>query len=136
MGPLMPQEKVFEDVEIHDVNDMNERRYHKVKDAVEKQEGSPVIWKALSVIIAMLAIVYDLAPVDAVPDVVPLFGWLDDVGFTIMAALNAYQHFSKDQKATFVRIAKYVKWMMIALVVIAAASVGGLFYALVNLIMH
>ena len=136
MGPLMPQEKVFEDVEIHDVNDMNERRYHKVKDAVEKQEGSPVIWKALSVIIAMMAIVYDLAPVDAVPDVVPLFGWLDDVGFTIMAALNAYQHFSKDQKATFVRIVKYVKWMMIALVVIAAASVGGLFYALVNLIMH
>ncbi len=130
----MAQEKVYEDVEVHS---MHERMRKPVSESGSKeQEGSPVIWKALSVIIAMLAIVYDLAPVDAVPDFVPLFGWLDDVGFTVMAALNAYQHFSKDQSATFVRLVKYVKWMMVALVVIAAATVGGLFYALVNFIMH
>lgn len=134
MGPLMPQEKVFEDVEIHDVNDMNERRYHKVKDAVEKQEGSPVIWKALSVIIAMAAVLYDLSPIDAVPDAIPIFGWLDDVGFTLMAALNAYQHFSKDQSSMVVRLAKYVKWMMVAFIVLAGVAVGGLITAIIALV--
>ena len=131
----MANDKVYEDVEVHNVNELHQTSERHDKGG-ELQKESPVIWKALSVIIAMLAIVYDLAPVDAVPDFVPLFGWLDDVGFTIMAALNAYQHFSKDQTATFVRVAKYVKWMMVAFVVIAAAAFSGLFVAIIALIMH
>ena len=128
----MTQEKVYDDVEVHDMNDMHQTK-RGVK-AGEVQAESPVIWKALSVIIAMAAIVYDLSPIDAVPDVVPLFGWLDDVGFTLMAALNAYQHFSKDQSAIYVRLAKYVKWMMVALIILAGVAVGGFVTAIVALV--
>ena len=131
----MANDKVYDDVEVHDMNDMHRNRRNDVKTDAGQSE-SPVIWKALSVLIAMLAIVYDLSPIDLVPDAVPLFGWLDDVGFTLMAALNAYQHFSKDQSALVVRLAKYVKWMMVAFIIIAGVAVGGLVTAIVALVTH
>jgi len=131
----MANGKVYDDVEVHDVNDLHQSRRNDVKSG-EAQNGAPVVWKALSIIIAMLAVVYDMSPVDAVPDVVPLFGWLDDVGFTLMAALNIYQQFTKDQSAFTVRLAKYVKWMMVALIVIAGVAVGGLVAAIIALVTH
>ncbi len=127
----MPQEKVYDDVEVHNVNDLHQTK-RDVK--VEGQCESPVIWKALSVVIAMAAVIYDLSPIDVVPDAIPIFGWLDDVGFTLMAALNAYQHFSKDQSALHVRLAKYVKWMMVALIILAGVAVGGLLTAIIALV--
>ena len=127
----MAQEKVYDDVEVHNVNDLHQTK-RDVK--VEGQGESPVIWKALSVVIAMAAVIYDLSPIDAVPDAIPIFGWLDDVGFTLMAALNAYQQFSKDQSSMVVRLAKYVKWMMVAFIVLAGVAVGGLVTAIIALV--
>ena len=51
-----------------------------------------------------------------------------------MAALNLYQQFTKDQGALAVRLAKYVKWMLVALVVIAGVAVGGLIAAIIALV--
>jgi uncharacterized membrane protein YkvA (DUF1232 family) len=45
----------------------------------------------------LLAVVYAVSPVDAIPDVIPLFGWFDDVGVIAAAAawylrkISAYQ---------------------------------------------
>jgi hypothetical protein len=132
----MPNEKVYEDVEIHDMNDMggSSREGTGTKDV--QNNGVPVVWKALSVIIAMMALAYDISPLDLSPDAVPVLGWLDDAGITVMAALNAYQQFAKDQNAISVRLAKYVKWMMVAVLVIAAAVILGLIAAIVALITH
>ena len=126
----MAQEKVYDDVEVHDMNDMHQTR----RGVKVDEDESPVVWKALSILLAMAAIIYDLSPIDAVPDAIPFFGWLDDVGFTLMAALNAYQHFSKDQTSIYVRLAKYVKWMMVALIILAGIAVGGLVTALIALL--
>ena len=35
-------------------------------------------WKKL---IGLLAMAYAIVPFDLIPDVVPVFGWLDDIGF-------------------------------------------------------
>ena len=123
----MPNEKVYEDAEVHDMNDMggSSREGTGTKDV--QNNGVPVVWKALSVIIAMMALAYDISPLDLSPDTIPVLGWLDDAGITVMAALNAYQQFAKDQNAISVRLAKYVKWMMVAVLVIAAAVIIGLF---------
>ena len=35
-------------------------------------------WKK---VMGVLAVLYAVLPVDVIPDVVPVFGWLDDIGF-------------------------------------------------------
>ena len=133
---FMPNEKVYEDAEVHDMNDMGGSSCEGTGTKDVQNNGVPVVWKALSVIIAMMALAYDISPLDLSPDTIPVLGWLDDAGITVMAALNAYQQFAKDQNAISVRLAKYVKWMMIAVLVIAAAVIIGLFAAIVALITH
>ena len=53
------------------------------------------MWKALSVIIAMMALAYDISPLDLSSNTIPVLGWLDDAGITLVAALNAYHQFAK-----------------------------------------
>ena len=136
MEGSMPQEKVYEDVEVHDMNDMEQNSSREGSSSKEVQNGAPVVWKALSVIIAMMALTYDILPLDLSPDALPVVGWLDDIGITVMAALNAYQQFAKDQSALTVRLAKYIKWMMVAVLVIAAATIIGLFAAILAFVTH
>ena len=118
------------------MSEMDSRSGHRNKGVEKEQNGVSVVWKALSVLIAMAAVAYDLSPIDAVPDALPVLGWLDDIGFTTMAALNLYQQFAKDQSALTVRLAKYIKWMMVAVLVIAAATIIGLFAAILAFVTH
>jgi uncharacterized membrane protein YkvA (DUF1232 family) len=54
---------------------------------VAKYFKSPEVskWKKF---LALLAVAYVVSPVDAIPDVIPVFGWLDDIG--VVGAMLAY----------------------------------------------
>lgn len=46
------------------------------------------LWKKLA---GLLAIIYFLSPVDAIPDFIPVLGWLDDLGVLSAAAFWMYR---------------------------------------------
>jgi uncharacterized membrane protein YkvA (DUF1232 family) len=41
------------------------------------RDGRVPLWKKLA---GLLAVIYVLSPVDAIPDLLPILGWLDDLG--------------------------------------------------------
>lgn len=49
-------------------------------------------WKRA--IIALLAFLYIISPLDLIPDVIPVIGWLDDLGVLAWAARQVF--FRKD----------------------------------------
>ncbi|MCQ2108599.1 MAG: DUF1232 domain-containing protein [Fibrobacter sp.] len=121
-------DKIIEDVEVLDVKDMERNQ--------RERRGAPVVWKALSIIVALVAAAYTASPIDAVPDAIPVLGWLDDIGFVLMAALNVYQQFAKDQNSTMVKLIRYTKWMLVALIILAGVVVGGLITLIIHLVMQ
>ena len=100
----------------------------------KKVMDSSLFQKTLSIVVMVLAVLYDISPIDAIPDVIPVAGWLDDFGFTAIAALNLFQQLYGDQTAAIVRAAKYAKWILVVLTVIAVLILGGLVVAIIALI--
>jgi uncharacterized membrane protein YkvA (DUF1232 family) len=47
------------------------------------RDGRIPLWKKL---VGLMAVVYFLSPVDAIPDFIPIVGWLDDLGVLSAAA--------------------------------------------------
>ncbi|RKH63001.1 YkvA family protein [Corallococcus aberystwythensis] len=56
---------------------MGTRFFHYVRDP------KVATWRKLS---GLLAVLYFVSPVDAIPDFIPLIGWLDDLGVVSAAA--------------------------------------------------
>ena len=45
-------------------------------------------WK--KIIIVLLALIYVISPLDLIPDVIPVIGWLDDLGVLAWAARQVF----------------------------------------------
>lgn len=89
--------------------------------------GATPLCKAVSVFFLLVAIAYDISPVDLAPDAVPIFGWMDDIGVTAIALLNLYQRFAKNQYSSVVRIVRIVKWILVSICVLTALTIVTLF---------
>ena len=60
--------------------------------AAQQPLKSQAKWKR--VIIALLAMIYVISPLDLIPDFIPVIGWLDDLGVLVWAARQVF--FNKD----------------------------------------
>ena len=60
--------------------------------AAQHPPKSQAKWKR--VIIAVLAMLYVISPLDLIPDFIPFIGWLDDLGVLVWAARQVF--FNKD----------------------------------------
>ncbi|NVI99770.1 DUF1232 domain-containing protein [Myxococcus sp. AM009] len=54
------------------------------------------LWRKLA---GVMAVVYFLSPVDALPDVIPVLGWLDDLGVLSAAAFFMVREVQRHQVA-------------------------------------
>lgn len=76
-----------------------------------------------SLILAGLAVLYDLSPVDIIPDI-PVVGWVDDFFITATAGLNLIQQYTSESMQWLSTIAKTLKWLTIILGVIVVLLVA------------
>lgn len=68
----------------------------------------------MSLMLGGLAVLYDLSPVDIIPDI-PVVGWVDDFFITATAGLNLIQQYTSESMQTLSMIAKTLKWVTIIL---------------------
>ncbi len=47
----------------------------------------------------LLAVAYDVSPVDVIPDVLPVVGWMDDVVVTGLALFNLFRQRRQKKEA-------------------------------------
>ena len=90
--------------------------------------------KIVPIIIGVLGVLYGISPVDILPDVVTVFGWVDDLVFTGGSILCVMQGFAQDSNAAFAGILKFFKWtlwLLGGIAVLLIALLGGLVYKLV-----
>lgn len=76
-----------------------------------------------SLMLAGLALAYDLSPVDIIPDI-PVIGWIDDFFITATAGLNIIQQYTSESMQWLSQIAKTLKWLTIILGVIVVLLVA------------
>lgn len=117
--------------EVHDMKDMETDSSSKENTSLD---GASPMQKGFAVFLAIVSLLYTVSPIDLAPDAIPVVGWLDDIGFLAIAAMNAVQQFSKNQDAAIVKILKYAKWFMVLAVVAVALLFGGLIAAIVALV--
>jgi uncharacterized membrane protein YkvA (DUF1232 family) len=61
--------------------------------AAAAEESSRLKNRTLSTVFAALALLYTLWPVDFIPDIIPVLGWLDDGMILLLAAREAWRVF-------------------------------------------
>ncbi len=97
-----------------------------MSEEIEKKGVGAGAWVWL-----ILGILYAISPVDILPDVVPVAGWVDDLVITDTGVLNFVQAKVGEANEMLASIVGIFKWILIVLGVIAIlliALIGGLIY--------
>ncbi|WP_298772312.1 YkvA family protein [uncultured Fibrobacter sp.] len=104
----------------------------KEPEVIDMNGASP-LQKGFAVFFVIMSLLYTVSPIDAIPDAVPVVGWLDDAGLLLTATMNAVQQFAKNQDSSMVKILKYAKWFLVLFTIIAVLLLGGLIAAFIAL---
>lgn len=83
--------------------------------------------KIAPIIIGILGVLYGVSSVDAIPDVIPVAGWIDDVVVVGGSLLNLAQAFVKDTNkslATIIGMFKWALWILGGILIAVLAILG------------
>ena len=78
-----------------------------------------------------LAILYDLSPIDIIPDI-PVIGYVDDLMITAIATLNLMQKWFEDTSGILAAALGFMKWLVIFVGIIAVSLVGLIVWGIVK----
>lgn len=82
-----------------------------------------------------LSLLYTFSPIDILPDVIPVVGWVDDLVIAATGTLNLIQKTCQESMSWLSGIAKMLKWVTIILggiAVLILALLGTAIYSLVS----
>jgi len=96
-----------------------------INEASEVDVLGPVSERSMVVplLLFALAILYDLSPIDIIPDI-PVIGYFDDLIITTIATLNLLQKWIKNSSRILAGLLGLMKWLVIFVGVIAVSLVG------------
>lgn len=86
------------------------------------------------IILAILGVLYGVSPVDILPDVVPVGGWIDDIVITGGGLLNLAQAYTQDTNKSLAKIIGLAKWLILILGGILIVVLGLLGVAIYKLL--
>ena len=86
------------------------------------------------IIIGILGVLYGISPIDAIPDFIPVAGWMDDLVITGGSLLGVAQAFTKDTSMHLAKILGIFKWaiwilggILVAILALLGVTIYGLF---------
>ncbi|WP_295162616.1 YkvA family protein [uncultured Brachyspira sp.] len=85
--------------------DSNKREPEIANNKKSMKKNSIVSW-----IPFVLALLYTISPIDAVPDAIPAAGLGEDILLLIISALHGIQNTFFDENTAVYKIVKYIKW--------------------------
>lgn len=80
--------------------------------------------KMPAAIMAILGILYGVSPIDILPDIIPVGGWIDDIVITGGGILNLLQAYTEDTSKTLAKFISLIKWTLLVLGGILIAILG------------
>ncbi len=86
-----------------------------------------------ALIVGALGLLYGISPIDLVPDVIPVAGWLDDLVIAVGSILHVAEAYLKDYSkslATLVKMVKWMVWILGGILVLILALFGVAIYSL------
>jgi len=84
------------------------------------------------VVLFMLAIIYDISPIDLIPDI-PVVGYVDDFFITAIATLNLLEKWLQDSSIVLASLLRLAKWLVVFTGIIAVSLVGLAAWGIVKL---
>lgn len=87
-----------------------------------------------ALVLFALAILYDISPIELIPDLLPGIGWVDDFFVTATTTLNLIEKSLGNISTTLAVLVRFVKWGVVFLGAIAAVLVGFGIFGIVKLV--
>ena len=84
------------------------------------------------VVLFVLAILYDISPIDLIPDI-PVVGYVDDFFITAIATLNLLEKWFQDSSIVLASLLRLSKWLVVFVGIIAVSLVGLAVWGIVKL---
>ena len=71
-----------------------------------------------------IAVLYSIAPLDFIPDVITPYGWMDDIIVVVISLINLIQSYLKQKNEALAKMVKRIKWIMIGVAPLAIIAIA------------
>ncbi len=75
-------------------------------------------------VLIAVAVLYSIAPLDFIPDVITPYGWVDDIIVVVISLINLIQSYLMPKNEALAKMIKRIKWIMIGLAPLAIIALA------------